>query len=964
VTHAPHELSSRLLAGAVIVDDEARRARELVRGRLFAAEPVRAGPYVLLGRVGAGGLGIVYAAWDPQLDRKVAIKVLHRLDGDSQADARAQDELLGEARIVAQLSHPHIVVVYGASTMPDGGAYLAMEFVEGRTLAEWARADDPSWTDVLDAYLQAGEGLAAAHGIGVTHRDFKPQNAMIDAGGRVRVLDFGLAHGFRREPLAMDPRRSIEEHATTITGAIVGTPAYMAPEQMDAAVVDARADQFSFCVALWEALYGTRPFAGTTLPVLRLAIADGVPAPPLRPRGPRSLLRVLTRGLAESPAQRWPDMPRLLAALRTAARRRRRGALALVGGSLAVALGFAVVPGEEAESCGDGRARLGGAWDDERSVAVASALDEIAFARTAGLGPRVVAALEDHATRWVDRYATVCRAAAADPVYARDELDRRMGCLQRTRGELGALVDVLAHADREVATRALQAAVGLARPERCTDAAIGELAAPVTDDPAAEHARARLQHALALKSTGLLAEAKVSAQETAALAESVGDRELVAETEILLGELAGETPLAFEHFAKAMDLAAERGAGELAVRAATGAVSAIEETVGAEARAFAWLRQAEAWAARIGRAPGEDAALSVAWGQRLQGLDRYPAARAQLLHALALMRRDSAPALAQARVQVALAYVESSLGAYARAQELFDHALAEAEDLLGDDHPELVVFLVNSTSVPVAMGDFATARARLERAIGILEAVHGPDDIALTRPLYNLALVSYATGDYASVYRDLEPVEAIAEKNGDIAFLDLALVLHASALYQEDRYDEALPRIERAIVILEADRGGDDPELASHLSLLANILVDIDREDDAIAAIRRAVELDARHHDPVDPIALSHMENLGRIYRITKRSAQAVEVYEQVIQRRLAAGQNDGDVAEVRFALARSLWDAGTDRRRALELARRALATLDEPGTPGADANVVAPSQSAAKIAAWIAQRGDLVDAE
>ncbi|PCC70100.1 Serine/threonine protein kinase [Nannocystis exedens] len=268
--------------------------------------------YVLLEHVGAGAMGVVYGAYDPELDRKIALKFLKSHDRDYKARAR----LIREAQALARLAHPNVVTVYDVGTFGDE-VFVAMEYVHGVTLRQWLTARRRDWRDIVAVFGAIGCGLAAAHDAGLVHRDLKPENIMIGVDDRVRVMDFGLARaavGESREDLAAPPPDQPVE--LTRTGTLLGTPAYMAPEQWEGLEADARTDQFAFCVALWEALYGSRPFCGETPSALLLAITRGDITPPRDGRrAPPWLRRLLERGLAVDPAARWPSMTVLLAEL-------------------------------------------------------------------------------------------------------------------------------------------------------------------------------------------------------------------------------------------------------------------------------------------------------------------------------------------------------------------------------------------------------------------------------------------------------------------------------------------------------------------------------------------------------------------------------------------------------------------------------------------------------------------------
>jgi serine/threonine protein kinase len=301
----------------------------------------RIGRYVVLGRLGQGGMGVVLSAYDPQLDRKVAIKLLRTGTGVATAEARAR--MIREAKAIAQLSHPNVVAVYDVGTADPGDVYIAMEFVEGDTVTAWKRRWDRPWREVLDVFLQAGRGLAAAHGAGLLHRDFKPDNVLVGADGRVRVGDFGLARSalvgpddFASSPVAVSAALA---GSLTATGTIVGTPRFMAPETLRGRVSDARSDQFSFCVALYEALFDRHPIDGDTAVSM---IESGVTAkqPPDGHKVPASIVRAVLRGLEDVPTRRYPSMTALIADLTLPPVRAPRRMLAAAGIAV-VAMGAA-----------------------------------------------------------------------------------------------------------------------------------------------------------------------------------------------------------------------------------------------------------------------------------------------------------------------------------------------------------------------------------------------------------------------------------------------------------------------------------------------------------------------------------------------------------------------------------------------------------------------------------------------
>ena len=303
-------------------------ARQTIPGALHPG--TRVDRYQILEIVGRGGMGEVFAAYHPDLDRRIALKVVNET-GPETADRRVR--LLREARAIARLSHPNVITVYDAGTFGDR-VYVAMEFVDGQTIDRWRTAQPRSWREILDVFVAAGRGLAAAHAAGIVHRDFKPQNVMIGRNGVVRVMDFGLAllaQGEREPPAhAASPEEAAKaaDALPTVTraGMILGTPAYMAPEQFTGKPADARSDQFSFCVALYEALHGERPFQGEGVLSLSFSVTEGeLRTPPKSGNIPAWVRRPILRGLRPDPRDRHPSMDALIAAIdRDPASRRRR----------------------------------------------------------------------------------------------------------------------------------------------------------------------------------------------------------------------------------------------------------------------------------------------------------------------------------------------------------------------------------------------------------------------------------------------------------------------------------------------------------------------------------------------------------------------------------------------------------------------------------------------------------------
>jgi hypothetical protein len=370
---------------------------------------------------------------------------------------------------MARVAHPNVLAVHDVGRVGDQ-VFIAMELVDGETLQAWLRTPR-SFAEIVDVFARAGGGLAAAHSAELVHRDFKPNNVMIDRGGRVRVMDFGLARSSgARDPSAAAPPARADE-ALTATGVILGTPAYMAPEQLAREPADARTDQFSFCVSLYEALAGTRPFVAADTDELRAAMADGRLARPTR-KVPAWLLRVVERGLRAKPDERWPSMDALVEALGRDPRRLRRRALAAAA-ALCVLAGGGVAYRRAAHArdqlCTGGARALASAWDPARRTAVARAFAATGLPYADRVLASVNASLDGYGAEWVAAHDDACRATRLRGEQSEEMLDLRMACLDDQLGRLASLADVLARADGDVVENAASAAAALPPVAGCAD---------------------------------------------------------------------------------------------------------------------------------------------------------------------------------------------------------------------------------------------------------------------------------------------------------------------------------------------------------------------------------------------------------------------------------------------------------------------------------------------------------------
>ncbi|MCA9683832.1 MAG: serine/threonine protein kinase, partial [Myxococcales bacterium] len=476
--------------------------------------------YMVLEEVGAGAMGEVYSAYDPELDRRVAVKLLQR------RSSRGSRALIREAQAMAKLTHPNVVAVHDVGTVDlperEGVLFIAMEYVEGGTLRQWWREQPRSWSEIVEVFIEAGRGLAAAHGKKLVHRDFKPDNVLVGGDGRVKVTDFGLARSAwelaqldeslesgvfesKLEPDTVEERstgpgstggrgrKRSDSPAIESTGSLellpesrwYGTPAYMAPEQFRGGIVDALTDQFSFCISLFEALYGVRPFAGTTAREIATRVCAGERVP--GPEGvsvPRHLLEVIERGLATHRRDRFPDMDALLLALDPPRPERRRWPTMMAMGLVAAtAVGVLLSrPATEDDGCSDADAEVATVWAPQRRRNLQEAIVATEVPGAVQTAERVIASLDDYAASLRTGMLDNCHERAGNSGLG-EVFQRREQCLQRRLSALSARLEVFAELEPTQVPHLVGTIAKLPRVEACDD--LEALAAASHEPPAA-----------------------------------------------------------------------------------------------------------------------------------------------------------------------------------------------------------------------------------------------------------------------------------------------------------------------------------------------------------------------------------------------------------------------------------------------------------------------------------------------
>ncbi|HYO72572.1 MAG TPA: serine/threonine-protein kinase, partial [Archangium sp.] len=757
-----------LARGAVGGEQDTQGSGEL--GLPQVPEPGRTlvGRYTVLGTLGQGGMGVVLSAYDARLDRRVALKLLrpgreHREDRQERWEVR----LVREAQSMARLSHPHVVAVYDAGGLEDGSLYIAMEYVEGRTLREWRLERERTWREVLEAYLEAGRGLAAAHAVGLVHRDFKPDNVLVGRDGRVKVTDFGVARAEATSsptmpaivPLPGGTGESWQESLTR-PGRVVGTPRYMAPEVLRGRVADVRSDIFSYCVALYEALYKQPAFAGGGEgDRLRAQLEGDVSPPPARTQVPAWVGRVVVRGLSADPAQRPERLEELLATLgddpQARWRARWRGAAVGLTGAVLASLAVGGWAWWQGPGCGGMERRLAGVWDEQVRARVKGALEGTGLAYAPDTARRVESLLDGYASQWVEHSREVCEVAGGTRSQGLRMVQE--ACLQRRRGQLGALTELLAREpDKELLPKAVQAATSLPPLSYCLEEKALLAAVPPPEDPAVrarvEALQPEVDRLKALLDAGKYKEGVARAEQVLAEVRAVDFAPLSARALHLMGvlqEAAADFKGAEAHLRESILEAAQGRELEVQAQAWASLVMIVGDRQGRAQEALQWELPLLAAAEQFGDAAVRARAVQIL-GSVLMALGRYEQALEHHERALALREKTLGPEhLAVASSLNSMGSVLRSLGRYEQALAHHERGLALREKLLGPEHPEVATALTNLGNVLRRMGRHEEALRRQERALAIWEKSLGAGHPRLAAVLMNLGSVLRDLGRYA-----------------------------------------------------------------------------------------------------------------------------------------------------------------------------------------------------------------------
>jgi eukaryotic-like serine/threonine-protein kinase len=915
-----------------------------VRGRETGgiARGDRIGKYVIGERIGRGGMGVVYTARDERLGRDVAIKLAYASGIGSLGRAER------EAQALAKLSHPNVVTVYEVGEHA-GRLFVVMEYVAGGTARTWLAERTRSWREIVAMYTAAGAGLAAAHAAGIVHRDFKPDNVLVGNDSRPRVADFGLAlaSGTRTDTSEIGETPTMlpdgteetiasgDNHRLTETGTVVGTPAYMAPEQLRGADADARVDQFALCVAMWEALYGVRPFEGrtkTSWEALEAAYAE--PPKTSDAHVPRHVATALRRGLSLDPAARWPTVDALLAAL---SRDRSRERWLIAGGVAVLALGATGVTLVQrgGDPCAKAAGEIDSVWNGTRAIAMHAGFV------AQGVGdawPGVADGLDHYADEWADAERASCKAAR-DHSQPEDFLDARSACVYRARSAFGAVTDALMHADRAgVATAADQVRM-LPQVTGCEN-----LVSPTL--PADPRQRFRV---IVLEAAWLAVQAEIyahvaqpkselealDAASTAGL-EHTHVRVMAAAIRGRYELASGDPSAGRADFDTAIQASLELGDEHTAATLMTDMADSYLDA-GQIVAAKHWTKLVEGVAHHLNEPPDLESEIA---GLQARTIEH---STEELHNAAALRRRQVELSRKAWHDQVNAVIDEQNLAFAARDDDdpaamnkAVDDGIALVEKNLGIDHPMMIYFESIRTMAAMRAGKLDDAERYARHAIALAEHWYGPGSVDAVTGLQNLSAILQRRGDIDGSMKAVQQALAAEIKRDpdgeEVGHLEGNLGIAYATLGD---FKTAAPHLARATAIVEHLLGPDaDPlnELYVAQSYVARGLGQL--EDSRQLLMRSLALADKANIDRVNPRV-----ELSYTLVLMHRAPEAVTVLDSVGTLVDSPATEPRHSAEYHLALADALWNAGNHARAIAEAtkSRDAWAALGPDFVPNRD---------------------------
>jgi len=857
----------------------------------------RIGRYILIEHIGSGATGAVHRAFDPDLNRPIALKLMATCATSTEPEAEAERaRVLREAQALARLSHPNVVTIHDVG-IESSFVFLAMELVEGETLRTWIRRhrgdrDTRSVQAKLARFIAAGEGLAAAHQAGLVHADFKPANVLLgkDEDDRVVVADFGLARltpsasndsatdpppavaNVVAPPAAKVPDSNDEEisqplptlgllsalDGTQRFGVIAGTPAYMAAEQHRGDPATPASDQFAFCVALHEAVMGTRPFEGEDVDSVTGNVCAGRLRMGHNPAVPKRVRAAIERGLSTDAKDRFPSMVELLEQLRPSTKNRTLLAMTLAAFAAVVLTAWLVragAPAAEQDRCANAEQQFSGAWTAADRSALKDAFAATGTAYATESFTRVDKALDDYEAEWKGKYERTCRATFVEGRQSDQLLDLRMRCLARSRDRMSAIVQRLTEGGEPTLYQgAINTVLVSSSLQHCDDEGLLTRAVPLPEDPDLRASVERIQTALTkLDVIDTLGEGQQSldrARELRRQAEALDYPPIQIETRFyvaIFNDRRGEWQKAEPLLLDVVRDAADVGDQTLVARALINLIriSGQHRTV-----PFEQLRLTHEAASASVTLAGDPANLRMAL-LRETGVAAFNDAQWDAALELFTNYRDVATPLGNAgRNQVALALMNLGilhyeLGRYDKAISDLSGSLDQTRELVGERHPDVVLGRHNLGHVLLRTGRVEQAREPLQRA---LESARGdlPPEHWLI-PLSEGAMAEFwfhvedMEAARRAALRGAEHFERVTEKGH--RWRAWAGQLRGLAALTQGRYDEAIGHLEPAARLYQSLVGDEHEDVGFTLSLLGRAQLAAGQVDDARESLRRALEL-------------------------------------------------------------------------------------------------------------------------
>jgi len=924
--------------GQVDAADTMDEAKERVRADLFQWTTTKIGRFTVLEQIGEGGMATVYAAYDPQLDRRIAIKVLRSDKGKAR--------LLREAQALARLQHPNVVQVFEVVERDDDLA-IAMEFVDGEDLQAYYERSPP-WREVIRLVLDAARGLAAAHAQGIVHRDVKPHNVLLDGDGRARVADFGLVRLDAKSESASSPGSPEDTGAIdsdlTREGAMMGTPAYMAPELYAGGQADERSDQFGLAVTLYRGLFGKLPFRGADLSELATAIQDNEPEVVASTSVPRAVRAVVARGLRRNPDDRFPSIAEMIGVLERAAKPRSATRPVVFGAAVTMGVVAWVSTRDTAGSdtpCAGAGSGIESIWNADVRARVAARFTAVAGDFGRRQADRVVAALSAYAEAWAAHRVATCRATKVDHVQSDTLYDLRMACLERRLDEVTAAVALVAgEPDAEVVRNAQRVAFALTPVSACDDADALRAATPLPDDPErraeVRDLQTRVSAVEAVRYSGRYKKAHGAALTLVQDARAADYPPVLASALFVLGAVerdAGDFGAAQTAFLEVTRVAASAADDDTAARAWLVLLQLIAADLKAPSRAKELIPVAESAVLRAGAPVQLEVDLNYRISVLRDELGQREGAMQAILRAEAVVeplvvpggdphhRARYADVLFQRSVLEGVDNPEAS-------GRLLRRAIVIWGEVYGPDHPEVAFGHNNLAELHRTSGDLEGALREHQRALAIRRGALQPDHPTISASLLGVGQAEMYLGRLDDARRHLEEALVIQRRSPeDATALATLLMTLAPTLERQGHVEEAVALYDEAIAGFEG-HGLDSLNLGIAYLNRAGLHNATKDHKAALAGHTHALAVMEKHVGDAHPFIIHPLLGQGVAHVGLGKHDAAIAPLTRALAIEDPSGASALQTESAKLYLGLALWGDPKEQARGLALVRQAHPAL------------------------------------